>query len=127
MLIFGEKLCTIFFNARCFCRLKIVIHYSIATKKYFKVMTRPKKSQRQETNSPFKRLRLNVKLSQEQLAREIGVAVSTIRRWEKGQAEPTMTVSQMKKFCDAVQKNFNDLPDSLLPPNSSNSLRNGTS
>lgn len=90
-------------------------------------MTRPKKSQRQETNSPFKRLRLNVKLSQEQLAREIGVAVSTIRRWEKGQAEPTMTVSQMKKFCDAVQKNFNDLPDSLLPPNSSNSLRNGTS
>lgn len=90
-------------------------------------MTRPKKSQRQETNSPFKRLRLNVKLSQEQLAREIGVAVSTIRRWEKGQAEPTMTVSQMKKFCDAVQKNFNDLPDSLLPPNGSNSLRNGTS
>lgn len=90
-------------------------------------MTRPKKSQRQETNSPFKRLRLNVKLSQEQLAREIGVAVSTIRRWEKGQAEPTMTVSQMKKFCDAVQKNFNDLPDSLKPSNGSNSLRNGTS
>ena len=49
-------------------------------------MTRPKKHQRQETNSPFKKLRLNVKLSQEQLAREIGVAVSTIRRWEKGQS-----------------------------------------
>ena len=78
-------------------------------------MTRPKKSQRQETNSPFKRLRLNVKLSQEQLAREIGVAVSTIRRWEKGQAEPTMTVSQMKQFCKAVEKNFEDLPDSLMP------------
>lgn len=78
-------------------------------------MTRPKKSQRQETNSPFKRLRLNVKLSQEQLAREIGVAVSTIRRWEKGQAEPTMTVLQMKEFCKAVKKNFDDLPKSLLP------------
>ena len=86
-------------------------------------MTRPKKSQRQETNSPFKRLRLNVKLSQEQLAREIGVAVSTIRRWEKGQAEPTMTVSQMKQFCKAVEKNFEDLPDSLLP---SSSLQNGS-
>ena len=85
-------------------------------------MTRPKKSQRQETNSPFKRLRLNVKLSQEQLAREIGVAVSTIRRWEKGQAEPTMTVSQMKQFCKAVEKNFEDLPDSLLP---SDSQQNG--
>ena len=87
-------------------------------------MTRPKKSQRQETNSPFKRLRLNVKLSQEQLAREIGVAVSTIRRWEKGQAEPTMTVSQMKQFCKAVEKNFEDLPDSLMP---SDSQQNGFS
>ncbi|MDJ0904217.1 MAG: helix-turn-helix transcriptional regulator, partial [Xenococcus sp. MO_188.B8] len=35
---------------------------------------------------------LTAQLSQEQLARDIGVAVSTIRRWEKGQAEPTMTV-----------------------------------
>ena len=88
-------------------------------------MTRPKKSQRQETNSPFKRLRLNVKLSQEQLAREIGVAVSTIRRWEKGQAEPTMTVAQMKDFCKAVKKNFEDLPNSLLPSDTPQSVSNG--
>ena len=88
-------------------------------------MTRPKKSQRQETNSPFKRLRLNVKLSQEQLAREIGVAVSTIRRWEKGQAEPTMTVAQMKEFCKAVKKNFDDLPNSLLPTSTSKNGNNG--
>lgn len=90
-------------------------------------MTRPKKSQHQETNSPFKRLRLNVKLSQEQLAREIGVAVSTIRRWEKGQAEPTMTVAQMKEFCRAVKQSFEELPNSLLPPNGSKSASNGTS
>ena len=88
---------------------------------------RPKKTQRQETNSPFKRLRLNVKLSQEQLAREIGVAVSTIRRWEKGQAEPTMTVAQMKEFCRAVKQSFEDLPSSLLPSNGSQSPSNGTS
>ena len=88
-------------------------------------MTRPKKSQHQETNSPFKRLRLNVKLSQEQLAREIGVAVSTIRRWEKGQAEPTMTVSQMRQFCKAVKQNFEELPNSLLPTNNNNN--NGSS
>ena len=54
-------------------------------------------------------------MSQESLAKEIGVAVSTIRRWEKGQAEPTMTVNQMKEFCRAVQKNFEELPPSLLP------------
>ncbi len=89
-------------------------------------MTRPKKSQHQETNSPFKRLRLNVKLSQEQLAREIGVAVSTIRRWEKGQAEPTMTVSQMRQFCKAVKQNFEELPNSLLPTKINNN-NNGSS
>ena len=78
-------------------------------------MTRPKKDRPQQTNSPFKKLRLKAQLSQEQLAREIGVAVSTVRRWEKGQAEPTMTVLQMKNFCKAVDCSLEELPDSLLP------------
>ena len=78
-------------------------------------MSRPKKSQIQETNSPLKKLRLSAKLSQEQLAITVGVAVSTIRRWEKGQAEPTMTIEQMKAFCTAVHQKFEELPDSLLP------------
>jgi len=78
-------------------------------------MSRPRRDKAQETDSPFKRYRLNAKLSQEELAREIGVAVSTIRRWEKGQAEPTMTVAQMKKFCNAVKQNFGELPESLMP------------
>lgn len=78
-------------------------------------MTRPRKGEPQRTNSPLKRFRLDVGLSQEQLARDIGVAVSTIRRWEKGQAEPTMTVEQMKAFCAAVRKPLSELPDSLMP------------
>ena len=78
-------------------------------------MSRPKKNQPQPTNSPFKKLRLKAKLSQEQLARDIGVAVSTIRRWEKGQAEPTMTILQIKNFCRAVNQTLEELPDSLLP------------
>ena len=86
-------------------------------------MSRPRKNQRIQTNSPFKRLRLDAHLTQEKLAREIGVlkdtaphiAVSTVRRWEKGQAEPTMTLSQTKKFCQAINQNFDQLPNSLLP------------
>lgn len=78
-------------------------------------MSRPKTNQRQQTRSPFKRLRLQADLSQEQLAHKIGVAVSTIRRWEKGQAEPTMTLLQTKRFCQAVQRDFHELPNSLLP------------
>lgn len=81
-------------------------------------MTRPRKGETQETNSPLKRMRLDARLSQEAIARDIGVAVSTIRRWEKSQAEPTMTVQQMKSFCEAVGKSLNELPDSLLEPGS---------
>ena len=78
-------------------------------------MSRPRKNQPLTTNSPLKQLRLNAKITQEQLAQDIGVAVSTIRRWEKGQAEPTMTVQQMKAFCNTVQISLDNLPNSLLP------------
>jgi DNA-binding transcriptional regulator YiaG len=85
-----------------------VIYYLV------KNMARPRKNAQIETSNPFKALRLTSKLSQEQLAREIGVAVSTIRRWEKGQAEPTMTVNQMNGFCFAVNVRFEDLPCPLV-------------
>ncbi|NES93297.1 MAG: helix-turn-helix transcriptional regulator [Okeania sp. SIO2B9] len=80
-------------------------------------MTRPKQGVPQITKSPFKQMRLDAQLSQEALAQKIGVAVSTIRRWEKGLAEPTMTVVQLKGFLNAVNVNFQELPDSLLPVN----------
>jgi DNA-binding XRE family transcriptional regulator len=81
-------------------------------------MARPKKGQPQETDSPFKKLRLEAGLTQDDLVRLIGIANSTIRRWERGEAEPTMTVAQMKAFCKAVNKTLEELPDSLVPPKS---------
>jgi transcriptional regulator with XRE-family HTH domain len=81
-------------------------------------MARPKKGQPQETDSPFKKLRLQAGLTQDDLVRLMGVTSSTIRRWEKGEAEPTMTVYQMKAFCKAVNKTLDELPNSLLPPKS---------
>jgi len=82
-------------------------------------MARPKKGQPQETNSPFKKLRLAAALTQDDLVRLMGVASSTIRRWDKGEVEPTMTVYQMKAFCKAVNKALDELPDSLIPPSKS--------
>ena len=76
-------------------------------------ITKLQKFQSQKTLSPFKELRLNAQLSQEKLAEKISVAVSTVRRWEKGQAEPTMTIAQWKEFCQAVKQDFNDLPNFL--------------
>jgi transcriptional regulator with XRE-family HTH domain len=81
-------------------------------------MSRPKKGQPQETDSPFKKLRLAAGLTQEDLVRLMSVSVSTIRRWEKGEAEPTMTVYQMKAFCKAINKTLDELPDSLMPSQS---------
>lgn len=78
-------------------------------------MSRPPENPPKSTNSPFKRMRLKARLTQEQLAQEIGVAVSTIRRWEKGQAEPTMTIAQARNFTRAIGESFSNLPDSLLP------------
>jgi transcriptional regulator with XRE-family HTH domain len=61
-------------------------------------------------DNEFRKLRKSACLSQEKLASKIGVAVSTIRRWERGEAEPTMTREQMERFCDAVNKKFRTLP-----------------
>jgi putative transcriptional regulator len=61
----------------------------------------------------FKRLRKINGLTQEALAGKIGVAVSTIRRWEHGQSEPTMTREQMERFCTAVNQEFTKLPKFL--------------
>ncbi len=81
-------------------------------------MARPKKGQPQETDSPFKKLRLAAGLSQEDLVRVTGISGSSISRWERGLAEPTMTVYQMKAFCKAVNKTLDELPDSLIRPQS---------
>lgn len=78
-------------------------------------MSRPRKNHRIQTNSPLKKLRTDASLTQEQLAHKIGVAVSSIRRWERGEAEPTMTLDQTKKFCRAIKQNLEQLPNSLLP------------
>ncbi len=45
------------------------------------------------------RLRLN--LSQEKLAKQLGVSFTTVNRWEKGKCLPqTLTLYRMKQFCE---------------------------
>jgi DNA-binding transcriptional regulator YiaG len=64
-------------------------------------------------DNEFKKLRKSACLSQAKLAYKIGVSVSTIRRWESGKTEPTMTREQMEHFCQAVNKQFGKLPQKL--------------
>jgi putative transcriptional regulator len=67
----------------------------------------------QEIDSTLKRLREEAKLTQEQLAYELGISSSTLRRWEKG-TEPAMTKHQWDKFCQVVGKKFEELPENLV-------------
>lgn len=67
----------------------------------------------QPEDNEFRKLRKQACLSQEELAGKIGVSISTIRRWEFGEAEPTMTRQQMERFCTAVNKRFKELPQKL--------------
>ena len=73
-----------------------------------------KKSPIENSGNFFRQARLKSELSQENLARRLDMAVSTVRRWEKDSCEPTMTVSQMRAFCNAVNIKFEKLPKSLI-------------
>ena len=75
-----------------------------------------------EENSPesFRRdenlvtLRKQAGLTQEGLAKCIGVTHHTIRNWEKNRAEPRLTIWQWKALHKALNiKEIDDLPDSL--------------
>jgi transcriptional regulator with XRE-family HTH domain len=65
----------------------------------------------QESESPLKKLREEAGLSQEGLARIIGVASATISRWERGASPAMMTVPQMKALCKVFGKSIEELPD----------------
>ncbi|WP_342597682.1 helix-turn-helix transcriptional regulator [Cyanobacterium aponinum UTEX 3222] len=63
--------------------------------------------------SIVKQLREDANLTQSQLAVAIGVATTTISRWEqlgnKG-TEPAMTASEWMRFCRAVGIQWSDVP-----------------
>ena len=76
--------------------------------------------QKDEQNQPrrpsvFKELREAAQLTQEQLAREMGKTLSTIRRWENGD-EPKMTREEWVIYCELMNKDFNELPRKLSVP-----------
>ncbi len=73
-------------------------------------MTIKNTSGSQESESLLKKLREEAGLSQEGLARIIGVASATISRWERG-APAMLTVPQMKALCRVFGKSIEELPD----------------
>jgi len=63
------------------------------------------------TPKPLKYLREQAGLSQEALARIVGVSSKTVSNWERGTSVASLTVPQMKALCDALGVTLNELPD----------------
>jgi len=53
--------------------------------------------------SLVKEVRRQLALSQEDLARELGVSYATVNRWENSQAKPSkLARAQLESFCDRM-------------------------
>lgn len=66
-----------------------------------------------EQQPTLRELRERVGLSQEGLARLIGVSSKTISNWERGIGAASLTVPQMKALCEALGVTLKELPDSF--------------
>ena len=58
----------------------------------------------------IKEVRRQLDLSQEDLARELGISFATVNRWENGQVKPSkLAKAQLNKFCAKMirQKKLN--------------------
>jgi len=54
--------------------------------------------------SLIKEVRRQLALSQEDLARELGVSYATVNRWENGQAKPSkLARAQLDAFCEKME------------------------
>lgn len=80
-----------------------------------------RKSLEEAGESPLKKLRSELGMSQEEFARQIGTSARTISRWEAGDNVPTFTVPQIKALDYLLKskgKTLDDLPDDFAPPDS---------
>lgn len=51
----------------------------------------------------IKEVRLQLNLSQEELARELGVCFATVNRWERGRFLPSkLALMQLQTYCDRM-------------------------
>lgn len=68
--------------------------------------------------SALKKLRDELGMSQEELARHLGISSRTVSRWEAGDNVPTFTIPQIKalaRLLDSKGKMIEDLPDHFGP------------
>lgn len=85
----------------------------------------------EEPISPLKRLRLQARLTQAELARHIPdktgnkpISQRAVSAWERGEYQPELTIPQMKALCRALGVTLDVLPDECGPPKRSSQRKN---
>lgn len=72
-----------------------------------------------EQESPLKKRREELGLTQRDVAGAVDVSVQTISNWETGRYRGArLTLPQVKALCRVLQWSIDDLPDDLAPPRS---------
>jgi len=70
-----------------------------------------------EQESPLKKRREELSLTQRDVAGAVDVSVQTVSNWETGRyKEAKLTLPQVKALCRVLQWSIEDLPDDLAPP-----------
>ena len=63
----------------------------------------------------IKRLRTRYFLTQEDFANKLGVAFSTVNRWEQGKSKPNLVaMKNIKAFCDENDIAYKDIEEAWL-------------
>ncbi|NEP19061.1 MAG: helix-turn-helix transcriptional regulator [Leptolyngbya sp. SIO4C1] len=65
--------------------------------------------------SPLKRRREELGLTQRDIAVVLGKTDQTISNWETGIYEPKMTPREFRKLCDLLQWSLADIPENFGP------------
>lgn len=72
-----------------------------------------------EKESPLKKRRDELGLTQRDVAVAVDVSVQTVSNWETGRYRGArLTLPQVKALCRVLKWSIDDLPDDLAPPRS---------
>jgi putative transcriptional regulator len=72
----------------------------------------------QQGESPLKKLRERIGLTQQELATRCGIGLRTYIRWETGESVARPTIPQIKALCRQLKISIEDLPDEFGPARS---------
>ncbi|HEY9628926.1 MAG TPA: helix-turn-helix transcriptional regulator [Coleofasciculaceae cyanobacterium] len=75
-----------------------------------------KEPQQPDKESPLRKRREELGLTQREIAAALDKTVQTISNWETGLYEPKMTPREVKRLCRLLNWTLEDMPDEFAAP-----------